>query len=115
MTKRIERIRAYVEEKCAKPLETGERFGVDAATVASDLVIQRSDASADLNKLHKLGLLRKCGNRPVRFVTAKAFDEIQKKNISKARANGNKKSNFDVDALASSSQRKSAARPLKGL
>lgn len=60
---RIDRVMEYVES-CT---DEASKKGVNAATVALELNIHRSDASADLNKLYKLGYIEKTGTRPVLY------------------------------------------------
>ncbi len=64
---RLDRVRAFVEERYKDALKSGEEPGVDAQTVSAALSIYRSDASADLNRLWREGILAKAGKRPVRF------------------------------------------------
>lgn len=77
MVKRIERVRRFVETECAAPLKEGDRPGVDAATVARALGINRTDASADLNELCRAGVLCRYGTRPVRFLTPELYEAMQ--------------------------------------
>lgn len=56
---RQERIYAYVKEHVRDLAPPGELPGIDAAAIAKALGIQRSDASADLNKLCRSGELEK--------------------------------------------------------
>lgn len=64
---RLDKVRAYVEERCKEQLELGEEPGVQAQVVADALHIFRTDASADLNKLWRQGILEKVGKKPVRY------------------------------------------------
>lgn len=67
---RLERVRLYVKEHYGDSVPSDELLGVDAAMIAEALAIQRSDASADLNKLYRMGALDKIGKKPVRFFPA---------------------------------------------
>lgn len=69
MTRR-DQVRAYVEEHYQDSVPPGELPGVDAIKVAKALSIQRSDASADLNTLYRMGVLDKLGKKPVKFLPA---------------------------------------------
>lgn len=69
MTRR-ERIREFVEKHYKDAVASGEQPGVDAQTVVAALSINRSDASADLNKLWREGILAKIGKKPVKFFPA---------------------------------------------
>ncbi|WP_054260713.1 sigma 54-interacting transcriptional regulator [Propionispora sp. 2/2-37] len=74
---RIDKVREYIERSTAEAIIKRIEPGVSAATVAAALAIHRSDASADLNKLCKLGCVRKQGIRPVLYVsTAKAESKL---------------------------------------
>lgn len=73
MIKRMERVWQHVENECQKALECGEQPGLDAFSVARCLGIQRSDASAELNRLHNQGMLIKYGKKPVKYVTSQAY------------------------------------------
>ncbi|MDR3565225.1 MAG: sigma 54-interacting transcriptional regulator [Negativicutes bacterium] len=67
---RIDRVRDYVDYHTRAALTQGERPGLSAAMVASDLKIHRNDASADLNQLFRLGFINKSGTRPVLYFSA---------------------------------------------
>lgn len=87
---RIDRVMEYVEyctDKIAKK-------GVNAATVALELDIHRSDASADLNKLYKLGRIKKTGTRPVLYYAISHGNTDHTQNI-----NGEKKLNSKIQNL----------------
>jgi len=70
---RLDRVRTYVEEQCKALLEQGERPGVDAQTVAEALKICRTDASTELNRLWRQGILEKVGKKPVKFMPVEVF------------------------------------------
>ncbi|MFB2022229.1 sigma 54-interacting transcriptional regulator [Pseudoflavonifractor sp. P01025] len=74
---RQERVYAYVKEHVRDVMSPGELPGIDAAAIAKALGIQRSDASADLNKLCRSGELEKIGKKPVRFLLPGMVKEIQ--------------------------------------
>lgn len=70
---RVDKVREYVERTTKESLKKGSPIGVSATSVAASLAIHRSDASADLNKLCKLGHIEKKGTRPVLYYfTSKA-------------------------------------------
>ncbi|QUL98182.1 MAG: sigma 54-interacting transcriptional regulator [Candidatus Fermentithermobacillus carboniphilus] len=73
---RLDRVRAYVEEQCKELLERGQEPGVDARTVAEALRICRTDASTELNKLWRQGILEKVGKKPVRYMPAEVFHKF---------------------------------------
>jgi len=74
--KRLNRVRTYVEEQCKALLAQGERPGVDAQTVAEALKICRTDASSELNKLWRQGVLEKVGKRPAKFMPVEVFRSV---------------------------------------
>ncbi|MGO5023061.1 sigma 54-interacting transcriptional regulator [Lawsonibacter sp. LCP25S3_G6] len=74
---RQERIYAYIKEHVRDLVPPGESPGIDAATIAKALGIQRSDASADLNKLCRSGSLEKIGKKPVKFLLPRMAEEIR--------------------------------------
>ncbi|WP_165450570.1 sigma 54-interacting transcriptional regulator [Intestinimonas massiliensis (ex Afouda et al. 2020)] len=69
---RIDLVREYVEKRFADNLNRPDACGVEAGEVASALGIWRNDASADLKRLYEMGLLQKCGKRPVLYYPAGA-------------------------------------------
>ncbi|SFH51184.1 sigma 54-interacting transcriptional regulator [Pisciglobus halotolerans] len=75
MTKRIDRIYAYVIEKTSRLTEEAVQWGEGVTTreVAEELDIQRSNSSKDLNLLVKEGKLAKIDGRPVKYVDIKIF------------------------------------------
>lgn len=64
---RLERVREFVVSHYLDSSESGTGIGVNAQTVADALSINRSDASSDLNKLWRSGILRKRGKKPVLY------------------------------------------------
>lgn len=79
---RQERIYAYVKEHVRDLAPPGESPGIDAAAIAKALGIQRSDASADLNKLCRSGELEKNGKKPVKFLLPGMAEELQTERLS---------------------------------
>lgn len=67
MTKRIDRIYAYVKEKTAYSSEGNANDGITTKEVADALGIQRANGSKDLNQLVREGKLIKTDSRPVRY------------------------------------------------
>lgn len=67
MAARMDKVMEYVERVTREEIEKGKPTGVSAAAVAAELEIHRSDASAELNKLCKLGYVEKSGTRPVLY------------------------------------------------
>lgn len=67
---RLERIRAYVEQRCTELSSTGGDPFVEVQEVADALSIWRNDASKDLNRLVELGCLAREGKRPIHFTIA---------------------------------------------
>lgn len=64
---REDRVKQYVDNHTKEALIKGEQPGVSSSIVAEDLRIQRSDACAVLNKLFKLGHVKKRGTKPVLY------------------------------------------------
>ncbi|MGM0123667.1 hypothetical protein IGI37_001040 [Enterococcus sp. AZ194] len=77
MSKRIDRIYAYVKEQTAQLSEEAiqDGAGVTTAEVADVLSIQRTNGSKDLNQLVKEGKLTKLEGRPVRYILTKGWQE----------------------------------------
>lgn len=67
---RLEKVMEYVY----RHTDCSAKKTVSAGNVALALSIQRSDASADLNRLFKIGQIAKVGKRPVLYY--KVFDQI---------------------------------------
>jgi len=67
MAARMDRVMEFVERSTKEAVEKDKPMGVSATAVAAELEIHRSDASADLNKLCKLGYVEKNGTRPVLY------------------------------------------------
>ncbi|MDF2566518.1 MAG: system transcriptional activator, partial [Massilibacillus sp.] len=74
---RIDRVMEYVEY-CTDEIA---KKGVNAATVALELDIHRSDASAELNKLYKLGRIKKMGTRPVLYYAVSKSDRKMNRDV----------------------------------
>lgn len=72
---RMDRVMKYVESTTREAIKSGKSAGVSAATVAMELEIHRSDASAELNKLCKLGYVEKNGTRPVLYFSIRKPQE----------------------------------------
>lgn len=64
---RMDRVREYVDSHTKEAEKRGERPGASAAAVAAALKIHRNDASADLNRLFRLGHIEKSGTKPVLY------------------------------------------------
>ncbi|EOL48908.1 sigma-54-dependent transcriptional regulator [Enterococcus phoeniculicola] len=81
MSKRIDRIYAYVKEQTSQLSEEEVRKGAGVTTseVAEAFSIQRTNSSKDLNQLVKDGRLTKLDGRPVRYVLAKNWQELPTK------------------------------------
>ena len=71
--KRIDKIHQYIQEKSAaeQAANEGGALGVEAAEIAADLQILRSNVSRELNNLYRQGKIVKFSGRPVRY-----FDKI---------------------------------------
>lgn len=72
---RLESVREFVETYHRDSLKLGREPGVAAQSVAAALSINRSDASADLNKLWRLGVLEKKGKKPVLFLPVNRIEQ----------------------------------------
>jgi transcriptional regulatory protein LevR/transcriptional regulator with AAA-type ATPase domain len=68
LTKRIDRIYAYVKERTAHLTEKTANEGVTTKEIADALGIQRTNGSKDLNQLVREGKLAKTDSRPVRYI-----------------------------------------------
>lgn len=81
LSKRIDRIYAYVKEQTSQLSEEEVRKGAGVTTseVAEAFSIQRTNSSKDLNQLVKDGRLTKLDGRPVRYVLAKNWQELPTK------------------------------------
>lgn len=81
LSKRIDRIYAYVKEQTSQLSEEEVRKGAGVTTseVAEVFSIQRTNSSKDLNQLVKDGRLTKLDGRPVRYVLAKNWQELPTK------------------------------------
>lgn len=81
LSKRIDRIYAYVKEQTSQLSEEEVRKGAGVTTseVAEAFSIQRTNSSKDLNQLVKNGRLTKLDGRPVRYVLAKNWQELPTK------------------------------------
>lgn len=64
---RIDKVREYVDHHTVETVKSGKQPGISASIVAQELKIHRSDASADLNQLCKIGCVEKKGTRPVLY------------------------------------------------
>lgn len=75
MTKRIERIYAFIKELALTDPDS-RQMGLTTNDVAAKLAIQRSNASKDLNLLVRQGRLAKIDGRPVRYCYADKVEPI---------------------------------------
>lgn len=73
--KRIDTIYEAVKELCDKQLMTGKYIGVTSYEIAKQLGLQRTNVSADLNRLCKEGKLIKIDGKPVYFKMNNGFEE----------------------------------------
>ncbi len=78
MAARMDRVMEFVERSTKEAVEQNKPAGVSAAAVAAKLEIHRSDASAELNKLCKLGYVEKNGTRPVLYFAIRKAKELVK-------------------------------------
>lgn len=67
---RQDRVLEYIRANYLKAVHQEGSAGLDASAVAEALHIQRSDASADLNRLFRAGMLKKVGKHPVVYIPA---------------------------------------------
>ena len=68
MKKTIEKIEEFILKEFEK---NKNHIGFTATEIANELGIQRNNASTELNKLHKSGILEKTQTRPVRYSPSK--------------------------------------------
>ncbi|EIW21904.1 sigma 54-interacting transcriptional regulator [Pelosinus fermentans] len=93
MAARMDRVLEYVERITKEGSEKDKSAGVSAAAVAAELEIHRSDASADLNKLCKLGYVEKNGTRPVMYVSIRNGKNQAKESQASPLKNSENKNN----------------------
>lgn len=74
--KRIDKIHQYIQTKSAALAEANGAtvLGIEAAEIAADLQILRSNVSRELNNLHRQGKIVKFPGRPVRYFDKIIFD-----------------------------------------